>query len=220
MSAPERELPPSPRRDDPLPVVDAGGGSPHKRTLVHTQGVGPPPLAPRRIPFKVPHMPSTPYCGRRLLELAAAGLACGAAIHIVAWVGGPSWVEALGAPPSIAASTAARTWPALLGTGVIAAMLTGLALCCVLMARLDRDRPQRRWILRIAAVVFVARGLLVVPYALADKREWRTPIGHFVVTGHWFAAESVVVLAIGMLISIGLFRSELEVNADPALVHS
>ena len=65
----------------------------------------------------------------------------------------------------------------------------------------------QRGVLTLAAVIFVARGLLVVPYALAGQQEWRTPIGRFVVNGQWFAPGSMVVLVIGILISIGVFQS-------------
>lgn len=141
------------------------------------------------------------------LELAALGLMTGAAIHIAAWLAGPWWVEALGAPPSIVASAGAGTWPALLGTSSIAAMLVGLAICCVMTARGFGSQSMQRIVLMVAAAIFVARGLLVLPYALEGQREWRTPIGRFIVTGQWFVAGSMAVLAIGGLIGIGVFRS-------------
>lgn len=152
-------------------------------------------------------MTMTPRYGIGPLGLAAIGLMSGALIHIAAWIAGPSWVEALGAPPSIVASTAARSWPSLLGTLIIAAMLAGLALCCLMSLRGDKARRVQRGILTAAALFFLARGLLVIPYVFAAQREWYTPIGRFVVTGRWFTAGSMVVLAIGILISLGLVQS-------------
>lgn len=137
-------------------------------------------------------------------HLAAAGLVAGAVVHLAAWLGGPRWMAALGAPPSIVASAAAGSWPALLGTLAIVALLIGLALCCFLAAaktaRLDLLRP----ILALASVIFVARGLLVVPFVVAGQRDWRTPIGKIIVTSDWFAAGSLIVLAIGTLMALGV----------------
>ncbi|KQN92170.1 hypothetical protein ASE90_05425 [Sphingomonas sp. Leaf67] len=126
-------------------------------------------------------------------------------------------MAALGAPPSIVASAAAGTWPALLGTLVIAAMLAGLAFCCVITSRGNGARYLPRAVLTAAAAIFMARGLLVVPYMLASQRDWRTPTGRFVVTGQYFTAGSIVVLAIGMLIGIGLFHSRSKRHGIPTL---
>ncbi|WP_156356169.1 hypothetical protein [Sphingomonas sp. Leaf22] len=52
---------------------------------------------------------------------------------------------------------------------------------------------------------------------LASQRDWRTPIGRFVVTGQYFTAGSIVVLAIGMLIGIGLFHSRSKQHGIPTL---
>jgi len=164
-------------------------------------------------------MRNTRRPGRKPLFFAEVGLAGGAAIHLAAWTAGPSWVEALGAPSSIVASTAARSPATAIGTSVIVAILVGLALCCRSVSVVDRGAGRRRHILGVAAALFVARGLLVIPYWLSGTREWRTPIGHFAVTGRWFAEGSIVVLAIGVLIGIGLIRSGRaegsQVLADP-----
>lgn len=139
--------------------------------------------------------------------MAAAGLTGGAAIHLAAWTAGPSWVEALGAPPSIVASTATRSPIAAIGTSVIVAALVGLALCCWSISIDAGSAIKRRSILGVAAALLVARGLLVIPYLLSGTRDWRTPIGRFIVTGRWFLAGSLVVLALGLLIGVGLIRS-------------
>jgi len=57
------------------------------------------------------------------------------------------------------------------------------------------------------AIIFLARGLLVVPFALSGQREWHTPLGLFVVAGQWFVAGSLVVLLIGALIGLGLYQT-------------
>lgn len=140
-------------------------------------------------------------------DLAATGLLAGAVVHLSAWLGGPRWMAALGAPPSIVSSAAAGSWPALLGTLAIAALLIGLALSCFLAARRTARLILLRCALGLFAVIFLARGLLVVPFVFAGQREWRTPIGKIIVTGDWFAAGSLAVLAIGALIGLGLYQT-------------
>lgn len=144
--------------------------------------------------------------GKRAFDLAATGLLLGVLVHAGAWLGGAPWLAALGAPPSIVASAAAGTWPAVLGTLAITALLAILALYCFGAARGTKSSFQRG-VLALFAVVFITRGSLVLPFVLVGQREWRTSLGHFVVTGQCFVAGSLVVLAIGILISIGLIRS-------------
>lgn len=146
-------------------------------------------------------------------HFAATGLVAGAVVHLTAWLGGPRWMAALGAPPSIVASAAAGSWPALLGTLAIVALLIGLALCCFLAAARTARSALLRPILALASVIFVARGLLVVPFVVAGQREWRTPIGKIIVTGDWFAAGSLVVLAIGTLMALGVYQIRSEQRA-------
>lgn len=139
-------------------------------------------------------------------HIAATGLVAGAVVHLAAWSGGPRWTAALGAPPSIVASAAAGSWPALLGTLAIAALLIGLALCCFLTAARTAKSVLLRPILALASAIFVARGLLVVPFVVSGQREWRTPIGKIIVTGDWFAAGSMIVLSIGTLMALGVYQ--------------
>lgn len=140
-------------------------------------------------------------------DFAASGLVAGAVVHLAAWLGGPRWMAALGAPPLIVASAAAGSWPALLGTLAIAALLIGLALCCFLAARRIARPASLRRVLALVSVIFLARGLLVVPFMVSGQREWRTPIGKIIVTGDWFAAGSLVVLAIGVLMALGVYQT-------------
>ena len=152
-------------------------------------------------------MNNTHRPGARALDLAALGLLAGALVHVAAWVAGPAWVAALGAPPSIVASAAAGGWAAALGTLAIAALLTGLALCCLAVARGKGALAIQRAVLALFGAIFLVRGLLVLPFLFTGQRDWRTPIGHFIVTGPWFAAGSLVVLAIGLLMLTGLRQS-------------
>jgi len=140
-------------------------------------------------------------------DFAATGLVAGAVVHLVAWLGGPRWMAALGAPPSIVASAAVGSWPALLGTLAIAALLIGLALCCFLAARRTGRSVLLRSVLALVAVIFLMRGLLVVPFVVTGQRGWQTPIGKIVVIGDWFIATSLVVLAIGTLLAFGVYQT-------------
>lgn len=141
------------------------------------------------------------------LDLSAIGLLVGAVVHRAAWLGGPRWMAALGAPPSIVASTAVGSWPALLGTLSIAALLVGMALSCLMVAHRRARSIILRGALGIFAVILLARGLLVVPFIFAGQREWRTPVGKIIITGDWFAAGSMVVFALGALICLGLYQT-------------
>ncbi|SFJ78446.1 hypothetical protein SAMN03159338_2314 [Sphingomonas sp. NFR04] len=144
-------------------------------------------------------MNSTDASARLPFRLASAGLAAGAAAHVLAFAVGPAWMVWLGAPPSIVASRAAGSWPAPVGTLGITVVLLALAIACWMPARTIVHRLG----LALLALLFVLRGLLVLPY-WAGLRDWRTPIGHFVVRGESFAAGSLVVLAIGLLVAGGL----------------
>lgn len=152
-------------------------------------------------------MSSTLATRAEAFDFAAIGLVAGAAVHLAAWLGGPRWMAALGAPPLIVASAAAGSWPALLDTLAIAALLIGLALCCFLAARRTVRSALLRTILTFVAVIFLARGLLVVPFVVTGQRQWQTPIGKIIVSGDWFAAGSLVVLAIGALMALGVYQT-------------
>ncbi|OAN65952.1 hypothetical protein [Sphingomonas sp. TDK1] len=147
-------------------------------------------------------MGNTPAAGVLAFRLARLSLLVGAGIHLLAYWGGPAWMAWLGAPPSIVAARAAGGWSAPIGTLAIAAALAGLAVACLPPVS---QRP-RRAVLAAVAVLFVLRGLIVLPY-WAGQRDWRTPLGHFVVRGDWFAAGSLAALAIGLLLAGGLIAT-------------
>ncbi|WP_294335126.1 hypothetical protein [uncultured Sphingomonas sp.] len=135
-------------------------------------------------------MSDTLGADRRALRLASLGLLFGAAVHLFAWWAGPAWMAWLGAPPSAIASRAAGSWPALVGTLILAGGLVALAVLCWIPVRGTMHR--------------LARGLLVLLY-WAGLRDLHTPFGNFVILGGAFAPGSMVVLAIGLLVAGGLF---------------
>ena len=71
-----------------------------------------------------------------------------------------------------------------------------------------------RGVLALVGVILLARGLLVVPFVVAGQREWRTPIGKIIVTGDWFTAGSLIVLAIGALMVLGVYQTRSERTPD------
>lgn len=147
-------------------------------------------------------MSNTRVSGDLAFRVAGLGLFLGAAAHLLAYWAGPIWIAWIGAPPSIVASRAAGSWPALAGTLVIAGALAGLAALCWIPAR----GGVHRGALGALAVLFVLRGLLVLPYWVG-LRDLRTPLGHFAILGGSFAAGSLVVLAIGLLVAGGLLAT-------------
>lgn len=159
-------------------------------------------------------MGSTHRVRARAFDFAATGLVGGAVVHLASWLGGPRWMAALGAPPSIVASAAAGSCPALLGTLAIAALLIGLAWCCFLAARGTARSVLLRGVLALVGVILLARGLLVAPFVVAGQREWRTPIGNIIVTGDLFTAGSLIVLAIGALMVLGVYQTRSERTRD------
>lgn len=156
-------------------------------------------LASMRQNATVHYMSNTLGAGCLAFGFASLGLLFGATVHLFAWWAGPDWLAWLGAPPSVVASRAAGSWPALLGTLILAGGLVALAALCWIPARGDMHRMA----LAVLALLFVARGLLVLPY-WAGLRDLHTPFGHFVILGGSFAPGSLVVLAIGLLVAGGL----------------
>ena len=159
-------------------------------------------------------MNNTQKPGRLAFRFACLGLVFGAAIHLFAYWAGPNWMTWLGAPPSIVMARAAGGFPALAGTLLIASGLTVLALLCWIPVR----GAAHRLALWALALLFLARGLLILPY-WAGLRALHTPLGHFVIRGDSFAAGSLIVFAIGALVAGGLLgtrsQSVTSWRADP-----
>ena len=135
---------------------------------------------------------------------AAILLVAGAAVHVAAYLAGPAWLATLGAPPSVIDSARDGGWLAPAGTFAIAALLAVLAAYCLGGAGIVRRLPMTRSVLILFATIFVLRGLLVGPVLIAGQREWITPLGRFVANGTTFVEGSLVVLAIGVLMAIGI----------------
>lgn len=147
-------------------------------------------------------MNNTHSADRLAFRMASHGLLFGAAAHLFAWWAGPDWVAWLGAPPSVVASRAAGSWPALVGTLILAGGLVALAALCWIPARSGLHRLA----LGVLALLFVARGLLVLPY-WAGLRDLHTSFGHLVLQGGAFPSGSLLVLAIGALVAGGLLAT-------------
>lgn len=99
--------------------------------------------------------------------LLAAGIAAlGAAIHLGAIVGGPSWFAFFGAPPSIVASARDGTWQAPISAAVIAGLMAVCALYACSAAGLVRRLPLLRPALAGMAAVCLARGLALIPFSI------------------------------------------------------
>lgn len=143
--------------------------------------------------------------GSVAFRLAGVSLLMGGAAHILAYLGGPHGLAFLGAPPSIVSSADRGTWLAPTATLAIVGLLAVLALYCFSSAGLSLRLPLRRVVLAGFATVFLARGLLVVPYVLAGQSEWTTSVASFRVSGAMFVPGSLAVLMIGGLILFGLW---------------
>lgn len=129
---------------------------------------------------------------------AATGLAAGAVLHVALLLAGPEWIAFAGAPAAVVQSAEQGSWLAPAATLAITALLAALALCSIHAA--GHVRP-RRWIgivLAAFALVFVIRGLIIVPALAANRVNWQAPADLFIV------ASSGAVLVIGVLLAAGL----------------
>lgn len=102
----------------------------------------------------------------RLIYLAAGISLLGAAIHIAAIIGGPSWYAFFGAPPEIVASAQAGTWLAPVSTAGIALLMAICAAYACSALGLLRRLPLLRTTLAGIAVLCLLRALVLVPLAL------------------------------------------------------
>ena len=101
----------------------------------------------------------------RLTYLAAAVSVVGAAIHVAAIVGGPSWYAFFGAPPQVVASAQAGTWLAPVSTAGIALLMGVCAMYACSALGLLRRLPLLRTMLAGIASICLLRALLLVPLA-------------------------------------------------------
>lgn len=130
--------------------------------------------------------------------LAAVLLAAGALLHVAVLIAGPDWIAFVGAPPEVVASARAGTWLAPVSTLAIALLLTGLALYALSAGGLIRRLPFARAILLLFTIIFVLRGLIIVPSLLQGRVNWRAASDLFIV------GSSGAILVIGLALAFGL----------------
>jgi hypothetical protein len=123
--------------------------------------------------------------------VAAALLFAGAILHVAALIGGPSWIAFVGAPREVVESASRGTWLAPVGAIGITALL-------LLLAAVFRTFPFLRSTLTFFALIFIARGLIIVPALLQGRFNWQAFHDLYVV------GSSAAILAIGLALSIGL----------------
>ena len=134
---------------------------------------------------------------KRCLVFAGLGILIGAGVHIVALVGGPSWIEFVGAPPLVVRSAIEGTWLAPAGALGIAALLTVWGLYAFSGAGLIRPLPLLKTVLGGVALIFLVRGLIVIPFL--SRANWASPVETFAV------AASVYVFALGAAYAVGFW---------------
>jgi hypothetical protein len=110
----------------------------------------------------------------RLVYAAAAISLAGAAIHVAAIVGGPSWYQFFGAPPRVVDSAHAGTWLAPVSAAAIAFLMGVCALYACSALGLVRRLPMLRLTLAGIAAICLLRGLVVLPLAFTHPA-LRTP---------------------------------------------
>lgn len=122
----------------------------------------------------------------------------GALLHIVALIGGPSWIAFVGAPPSIVHSAREGTWLAPVTTLGIAAILTVWALYAFSGIGWIRPLPLLKPVLGVIAVIFTLRGLMVLPFL--GQANLSSAFDLFAV------AASLGILVLGCAYALGLYN--------------
>lgn len=130
--------------------------------------------------------------------LFAGGLASAAAAiaHLVCIVGGPSWYQAMGAPPGYVRAAARGAWTPALVTLGIAALLGIWAIYALAGAGLIRRLPLMRTALILITLAYLLRGLVV----------FRPSLGRPDLSAAFMLWSSLIVLAMGVVHAIGLWR--------------
>lgn len=132
------------------------------------------------------------------LVFAGTGAFLGGLLHVVALIGGPVWIAAIGAPYWFVESAQQGTWIAPVGGLTI----TGLMWLCSAYAFSGagwlRPVPLLRTGLSSIALVCLLRGIFLVPIVLLLHPELTVQIGTFEIVA------SPVWAAIGMFFAVGL----------------
>lgn len=130
--------------------------------------------------------------------VAAALLFAGAILHVAALIGGPSWIAFVGAPREVVDSASRGTWLAPVGALGITALLLLLSAYALSAAAVFRSFPLLRSTLTFFAVIFIVRGLIIVPAFLRGRFNWRDIHDLFII------GSSTAILLIGLALAIGL----------------
>ena len=144
--------------------------------------------------------------------LAALILVAGALLHIGVLAAGPEWIAFVGAPEEVVRSARLGTWLAPVSTLGIAALLAGLAVYALAAAGKLRPLPLITPILGLFAVIFVVRGIIIVPALVQDRVNWAAPVDLFIV------ASSLAILVLGGALGLGLWarrRARRRLATDP-----
>jgi hypothetical protein len=103
--------------------------------------------------------------------LAGAVLSALASLaHIGVIFGGPSWYRFFGAGERMARAAEARRWYPTLVTIAIAAVLAGFSAYALAGAHLIEQLPLTRPILLIITLIYLGRGLVILPVAVFAPR--------------------------------------------------
>lgn len=130
------------------------------------------------------------------------GLIAGSLLHCAVLAAGPKWIAFVGAPDVIVVSAMNGTWVAPAATLTIAAFLAGLALYSLAAAAIVRPLPGVKPVLWTAALVFVMRGLLIVPALVLGRFNWRAPVDLFI------TVSSAGIATIGLALVAGLILAD------------
>lgn len=141
---------------------------------------------------RVPRSAGTPW-----LALGAALSVAAAVLHLAVIAGGPDWYRFFGAGERMAVMAERGHWYPPLVTTAIAGVLAAWAALALSGAGLLMRLPLLRTALVAITLVYLARGLLIVPVVLIVP--W--PEGAF---DYW---SSLIVLVYGIVHAIGLWRA-------------
>jgi hypothetical protein len=137
------------------------------------------------------------------LVLGGLGVFVGAGVHVAALAGGPRWIEFVGAPSSVVRSATEGTWLAPAGALGIAALLILWGLYALSGAGLIRRLPLLKTVLGSVALLFLLRGLIVIPFL--SRANWASPIETFAVAASAFVFVLGAAYAVGVW---GVWRSQ------------
>jgi len=141
---------------------------------------------------RAPRSAGTPW-----LALGAVLSAAAAVLHLAVIAGGPNWYRFFGAGERMAVMAERGHWYPPLVTAGIAAVLAAWAAFALSGAGLIARLPLLRTALVAITLIYLARGLLIVPVVLIVP--W--PEGAF---DFW---SSLIVLVYGIVHAVGLWRA-------------